>query len=136
LAWRLRRPGEHYLTLAQFLRDDLQGYVILGRNEINDSHVGKIMDLVVSPDAPGAAADLLDHAIRRLVQDGCEVVWASVFSHSTTLAAYKHAGFFRAPARLLPTELHLGVRAFGDLSPDAVADRSKWYVSLLDSDTH
>jgi len=63
------------------------------------------------------------------------VALAWCFRHSPNFSAYLRSGFFPFPARIRPTELHLGVRAFDDSIRALLGERKSWYLSYLDSDT-
>jgi GNAT superfamily N-acetyltransferase len=135
LAWRVRRPGESYETVALLEGEDLRGYVIVGSNDVGRSTVGKIMELVFDPGHPGAGNILVTEAIRRLYAIGCEVVWTSCFSHSPNQVAFRRNGFIPAPSRLA-VEAHMGARALQAQPDPLLGAREAWYVSFLDSDTH
>jgi hypothetical protein len=70
-----------------------------------------------------------------LADGGADALLAWCLPSSPNFSAYLRASFLPLPQRLRPVELHFGVRAFGPNVEAIVANRSRWYISYLDSDT-
>lgn len=133
LAWRLRRPGERYERIALYRGDTPVGFAITGVTEVDGQTVGKLMELVFDPMERDAADWLVQEAVHRLRAAGAGVVWTWCFEHAPNHAAIRRAGFFTVPAGRTPHEAHGGARSFTGRTD--IGARSKWYVSMLDSDT-
>jgi len=133
LRWRLRRPGAFYETVGLFNERELIGYVIIGHE---GDRGGRIMELIYEPAVPQAGTILLREAFRRLAAAGCGTVWAWNYEHSRNHRDFRRAGFIPLPERFNIEHLHSGARSLTTPPSAAVAERGKWYVSMLDSDTN
>jgi len=135
LRWRLRRPDAGYQTTGLFAGDRMIGYVVTAVTTVGSTRAGKIMELVSDPAQPGADRFLLQNAVHRMRKEGCGAAWAWNFDHSPNHAAFRRAGFFTLPPRLIPAALHAGARSLTTPPAPAAGERANWYVSMLDSDT-
>ena len=137
LRWRLKRPDARYQVAGLFAGNRMIGYVVTAMTDkaSGSTRAGKIMELISDPAQPGADAFLLRHAVHEMRKEGCSVVWAWNFDHSPNHAAFRRAGFFTLPPRLVPAELHAGARSLTTPPSLAAGERRNWYVSMFDSDT-
>ena len=100
---------------------------------VTDKHGGRVGYLMEAIGEEATLADLIATAIRRMADEGAEVVFAWSFPWSPNHRAHRRGGLFPLPARVRPIHLNFGGRVLGpDTPPIASAD---WYVSYLDSDT-
>lgn len=134
LQWRLKdKPGTRYRVLGLYERGELIAWTAYDVQDKHGGRVGYLLELLHAPGRQRDAARLLQVALKELHESDAEVVLAWCFDHSPNRSAYLRQGFFTLPERVRPIELHAGVRALATQFP--VADRSRWYLSYLDSDT-
>ncbi|HEX9984308.1 MAG TPA: GNAT family N-acetyltransferase [Thermoanaerobaculia bacterium] len=137
LRWRMSRPGARYEVIGLYRGAELLGYVCTGISEPDAGGAsGTIMELIADPADRHAAHALLAEALRRLSRAGCGAVWAWNFAHSPNHAAFRRAGFLTLPPKYIPGELHMGAKALLPMNDAPLKSRDRWYISLLDSDTH
>jgi GNAT superfamily N-acetyltransferase len=136
LRWRLRRPGADYETHGVFRGEQLLAYAITSITPPQEhGRSGKIMELIHDLAEAEAATFLLRAAIERFHNAGCGVVWAWNYGHSPNHRVFRQSGFFNVPERLIPARTRVGVRSLTTPPSAAAADTTKWYISMLDSDT-
>jgi hypothetical protein len=93
------------------------------------------MEALARPGERGALRRLVSRALADMTRQGADVALAWCLPHSPSYRVLLAAGFVPFPERYRPIELHAGVRAFDASLARTVADRNRWYLSYLDSDT-
>lgn len=136
LGWRIgRRPGEAYRTFGLLRRDELVALAITNVKDKHGGRVGYLMELLHRPGRPDEGFAVLRHALLELARAGADAALAWCLPHAKNRLAHHLGGFVPLPRRFWPIELHVGVRAFDPAVAHLVNDRSRWYLSYLDSDT-
>ena len=136
LNWRLvEKPDCEYQRLAILERDQPVAFVAFSLNEKHGGKVGTILELLHAPGNEHTARRLLSIAVGHLARDGADVLLAWCLSHSPNFRSYLRLGFMPFPGRLRPITLHFGVRSLDPGVSSVVNDRTRWYISYLDSDT-
>ena len=137
LNWRIfEKPNGGYSAVGLMSTDQsLLGYVIFKGSPRSGQGAGAIVELIFRPDLYQVGAVLLDYAVEKLAQLGCDAVLAMNFGHSINHDIFMNSGFLNVPPRFVPDELHFGARSFDHAYDAAIADRRNWYLSLCDSDT-
>jgi len=94
------------------------------------THIGYIMEAIGGP----TVEELLRSELARLRDRGAELAFAWSFPWSPNYRLFRKAGFVPFPKPLRPIQVWFGCRP---LTPRAApaADRNRWYLSYLDSDT-
>lgn len=135
LNWRLvDKPGHFYRRLAIYRGDQVVAFVAYDVQDKHGGRVGYILELLHRPGEAAAARRLLRLATRELYLSGAEVILSWCLEHSPNRSAFLREGFLPLPEKLRPIELHVGARALAQ--PQApFGDRTRWYLSYLDSDT-
>jgi len=136
LNWRYAfHPRSDYTIFAIEDKEELLGYCVLRIQDLAGLQTGFIADLLVNPEANYAPDALLEAAVRQAEAAGCDMVNCLMLEHILYIAALKRCGFIRAPARVMPQELYLGVRNNGSSHPDAFIHNSRnWYITWGDHD--
>jgi GNAT superfamily N-acetyltransferase len=135
LNWRVaRHPASPYTTLAVEEGGRLIAYVIYRTAMKHDGHLGYVMEAMAMPGRQATLADLLRWVRRDLAQRGVDAIMAQCLRHSPNFGAYRRAGFWPIPDRIVPIEVHFGSVA---LTPagEVSSRRENWYLSYLDSDS-
>lgn len=135
LSWRTARPGEGYRTVALRRQGALEGFVTFCVRGKHGGRIGYVMELLHRPGNPAAGKALLAHAVREMADDGADAILAWSLDHAPNRAAYRAAGFLPLPEKLRPIRIYFGVKPLDEADQPLLADRSRWYVSYLDSDT-
>lgn len=136
LNWRLvDKPFEHYDNVAVVDGDRMTALVSHCVKDKHGGRIGYLMEALARPGSHGALRSLVSHALGDMTRRGADVALAWCLPHAPGYAALRSSGFVPFPERFRPIELHAGVRAFDPGLAGAIADRTRWYLSYLDSDT-
>ena len=136
LNWRLvDKPFEHYDNVAAVDGDRMTALVSHCVKDKHGGRIGYLMEALVRPGSHGALRSLVSRALGDMTRRGADVALAWCLPHTPGYATLLSSGFVPFPERFRPIELHAGVRAFDAGLASVVADRSRWYLSYLDSDT-
>jgi GNAT superfamily N-acetyltransferase len=135
MSWRLAKPGEAYIRLGVFEREQLTAFCAYKVVEKHGGRIGYVLELLHEPGDDATGIALLRAALRAMASDGADAVLGWSFRHSPNYEAYAEAGFLPLPERLRPIELHFGVRPLNESLGPMLRDRSHWYISYCDSDT-
>lgn len=136
LNWRYTaHPESDYTILCIEDGDALVGYSVLRIQELAGLQAGFVADLLVRPGADDAVDALLEAAVQHSQAEGCAMVNCLMLDHIPYVAALKRKGFMRAPARVMPQELYLGVRNNNSQWSDSFLQiSSNWYITWGDHD--
>lgn len=135
LNWRFNRfPGSPYTTVAVKEGDKVLAFVTSRTAMKHDGHLGYIMEAMALPGREATLVQLLRWVRRDLAQRGVDAIMAKCFPHSPNYKAFRRAGFWSIPDRIVPIEIHFGSLA---LAPEGEISnrRENWYLSYLDSDS-
>ena len=136
LNWRLiDKPFEHYDNVAATSGDRMTALVSHCVKDKHGGRIGYLMEALARPGARGALGALVSRALGDMTRRGADVALAWCLPHAPAYRTLRSSGFVPFPERLRPIELHAGVRAFDAGLADPIADRRRWYLSYLDSDT-
>jgi hypothetical protein len=136
LNWRLvDKPHEDYDNMAVVDGDRMTAFTSHCVKDKHGGRIGYLMEALARPDARGALPALISRALADMTARGADVALAWCLPHSPGYATLRRAGFLPFPERYRPIELHAGVRAFDPAHAATIRDRTRWYLSYLDSDT-
>lgn len=128
LNWRLMdHPTEKY----DALRAEDGSFVVSSLTQKHAGCIGYVME-AIGDEATLVA--LITTTLKGMQLRGADVALAWCLPNSPNYRAYRKAGFFHFPIGLRPIVVNFGARRLHGASP-AIAEKSKWYVSYLDSDT-
>ena len=97
--------------------------------------VGFIMDILTIPTETGASDALLSAAIKYFELKKMDIVGSLMLPSSRYSYNLKQAGFVKAPSKLLPQNMYLGVCSFTPSQPtDSLANANNWFISWGDHD--
>lgn len=118
LAWRyIEKPGENYTVLAAERGEKLLGFIVVKCAEELGLRIGFIMDMLSIPEEAPVARDLLSAAVdyfelKQMDIAGCLMLPSLAYSRNL-----RERGFIKAPKRLLPQDMYLGVCDFTSRYP-------------------
>lgn len=135
LSWRLAKPGEQYRSRAVVTGDAITAFTSHCVKAKHGGRIGYVMEHLARPGSTRALASLLSRALADMTAQDADVALAWCLPHAPAYRALLACGFVPFPTRYRPIELHAGVRAFAPELAATLADRSRWYLSYLDSDT-
>jgi GNAT superfamily N-acetyltransferase len=140
LNWRLvdkpsEKSSERYDNAAVVDGDRLAAFASHCVKDKHGGRIGYLMEALARPGERGALRSLVSRALADMTRQGADVALAWCLPHSPSYRVLLAAGFVPFPERYRPIELHAGVRAFDPSLASTVADRARWYLSYLDSDT-
>jgi len=140
LNWRLvdkpiEKSIERYDNAAVTDGDRLTAFASHCVKDKHGGRIGYLMEALARPGERGALRMLVSRALADMTRQGADVALAWCLPHSPSYRVLLAAGFVPFPERFRPIELHAGVRAFDAGLARTVADRDRWYLSYLDSDT-
>ncbi len=136
LNWRLAdKPHEDYDNMAVVDGDRMTAFASHCVKDKHGGRIGYLMEALARPDARGALRPLISRALADMSRRGADVALAWCLPHTPGYATLLQAGFLPLPERFRPIELHAGVRAFVPGLAATVRERTRWYLSYLDSDT-
>jgi hypothetical protein len=136
LNWRLvDKPNQEYQRYAIFEGEQPLAFVAFTCKDKHGGRVGSILELIFAPGEAACGRSLLSFAVSRLARQGADVALAWCLPRSPNFISYLATGFFPLPEGVRPIELHFGARALDASLTAVINDRSRWYLSYLDSDT-
>ena len=136
LNWRLiDKPGERYANHAVVDGGAITAFASHCVKTKHGGQIGYVMETLARPGAHGALRSLISRTLADMTAQGADVALAWCLPHQPAYRSLLAAGFVPFPERYRPIELHAGVRAFDAAAAPAIADRRRWYLSYLDSDT-
>jgi GNAT superfamily N-acetyltransferase len=136
LNWRLiDKPFEHYDNVAAMDGDRMTALVSHCVKDKHGGRIGYLMEALARPGAGGTLRSLVSRALGDMTRRGADVALAWCLPHAPAYRTLLASGFVPFPERYRPIELHAGVRAFDAGLAGPIADRRRWYLSYLDSDT-
>jgi hypothetical protein len=137
LQWRYVTNPEGGLYRIHLLRqgEALAGYVVTLVEQRFSMRSGFVMDMLFEESRPDVGRALLGVAERALAADGAQLLAALMYPGTAARRALGAAGFLAVPHRLMPQEIHFGVRALAASAPrDVLADPRNWYITWGDTD--
>lgn len=135
LRWRLARPGSTYRVSS--VRGEGGQLDALCVTELTVKHgcaLGYVMELLHRPGRAQAGRAVLRAALADLKRSRADLVLAWSLPGSPARRVLGRAGFLPLPERVRPVELHFGARPF-EAGSGSLVERTRWYLSYLDSDT-
>lgn len=136
LAWRyMEKPGSDYSVLIAEDGKDLLGYVVLKCMEDFGLQIGFIVDILTIPQEAKVPLSLISAAVSYFESRKMDIVSCLSLPNARYSRSLKRAGFIRAPSRLLPQDMYLGVRRFSSRYPVTfLTDPKNWFISWGDHD--
>jgi predicted N-acetyltransferase YhbS len=136
LHWRYsQNPEREYLLLGASEGNNLRGYAVIGTDELMGLKAGFIVDILTRSQDHGACHALLSEALRRLQDNGMEVVASAMLHHHFYYRAFRRHGFFPVPQRWAPKKFFMVVHDNRQGIPSEVLhDHRQWFVTLGDWD--
>jgi len=136
LNWRIAdKPDETYETLAVERGGELEALCTFCVKDKHGGRIGYVMELLHRSGHFVSASLLLARCVTAMARAGADAVLAWCLEHAPNRRCYQVNGFFTLPSSMRPIELHFGARGFDARVQPIVQDRSRWYISYLDSDT-
>lgn len=130
LNWRYKRnPLQEYRTLVAFRNNAPAGLIIFCSRMEKGIKRGYILDLLASPNDDDLIRFLIGQAVLELYSERADIVSMWLFEHTTAFGLSRQMGF-----ALKETPHDLIVRSHGDYDSEYLADRSKWFLTIGDSD--
>lgn len=135
LNWRyVQNPLRDYRILGYEEQDQLVAYAVVRCMEQIGLQGGMIMELVARPGRDDALEAVLAVAEEYFRNQGMDLVACLMHGDKRSSRLLKHQGFLQAPKKMFK-EWHFGVRTNADgVDEDSIADPSRWYITLGDTD--
>ncbi|MBK6570394.1 GNAT family N-acetyltransferase [Candidatus Aalborgicola defluviihabitans] len=128
LNWRLMdHPTENYDTQRA-----VDGSFVA--STLTLKHAGSVGYVMEAIGDEATLAALIGTTLRQMQTRGADVALAWCLPGSPNYRAYRKAGFFPFPVGLRPIVVNFGARPIHCVS-STIAEKLKWYISYLDSDT-
>lgn len=128
--WRyFENPDTHFTSLVARRGKRIEAVLVFTEIE-RDSKEALLMEFLLRPGEEAAGLVLLHEAIRMWREDGVEIAWCWMLRTAPGHSILRRLGFF--PRR---RELYLQVRSVdGSIPLPLLADHTKWYLTLGDTD--
>lgn len=136
LTWRfIDKPGNDYVVLIAEKGNHLLGYIVLRCMDEFGLQIGFIVDILTTPEEIEVSVDLISTAVNYFELRQMDIVSCLMLPDIRYSHSLKQAGFIKAPNKLLPQNMYLGVRGFGSQYPITfLADSKNWFISWGDHD--
>ena len=133
--WRfLRHPVYRYDVLIAEEHGRMVGYIVLTERSLEGLRVGQIIDSLIAPAVPRAAAWLLAAALTWARRKGVDVLATAALPGMRVTHDLRRAGYFRVPKRLEPFSVRVVARCFVPEVEARVGDASAWSWTWGDAD--
>jgi len=136
LTWRyVEKPANDYVILITEKGNDLLGYIVLRCMEEFGLRVGFIVDIFTIPEETGVSVDLISEAVKYFELKQMDMVGCLMLPNVRYGHSLKQAGFIKAPSKLLPQDMYLGVRPISSQYPVTFfIDPNNWFINWSDHD--
>ena len=136
LTWRyVEKPANNYVILIAEKENDLLGYIVLKCREDFGLQIGFIVDILTVPEETGVSVDLISAAVKHFELNQMDIVSCLMLPNTRYSHSLKQAGFIKAPNKLLPQNMYLGVHGFSSQYPITfLTNPNNWFVSWGDHD--
>lgn len=136
LAWRyVEKPGNDYAILIAEVGGNLSGYVVVRCMDNFGLRIGFIVDMLTGSKEKEVSRDLISAAVKYFELRQMDMVGFLMLPNTHYSQNLKQAGFIKAPNKLLPQKMYLGVRKLTSQYPTAfLADMNNWFITYGDHD--
>lgn len=136
LTWRyVEKPANDYVILIAEKKEDLLGYIVLRCMEEFGLQISFIVDILTIDDKAGVSVDLIFAAIDYFRQKEMDIVGSLMLPGNRYSHSLKQTGFIKAPGKLLPQNMYLGIRSFTpSQTADFLAKPNNWFITWGDHD--
>jgi len=129
LNWRFLENPTPYKIFCVTQNESIKGFIVLKCSQ-EEFRRGRILDILVESAQKRIIDLLLTKAINYFLEQEVDVITCWMFEHWPIFQALKKRGFIKRES-----PHHLIVRSFmDDFSNEYFQDKSKWYVTMSDSD--
>lgn len=132
LNWRYcQNPAQAYRTFTAFRNGVLSAFAVVAVRQEGEFRRGYVVDLLASPEDRETMSSLFAQAITHLYGERVDSVTAWIPERTSAFHLAQRLGFVRRR-----TPHHLIVRGEGHLDNKYLAERSRWYIAMGDSDNY